>query len=142
MKKIHILLCAVAVISLGCGKKEAVQPSRDSMLATQAITVIDTIQKAFEEKNRDALRKNMGTLLAENTLQNLSFNKAELDLTARMVKMDNESVEVNITWHGLWWLDGADKIKNRGVADFVFHQKSMKLTEINGDNPFFIPKIK
>ncbi len=142
MKKIYMLLLAFLVFLPGCGKKEAVQPSRDSLLATQAVAIIDTIQKAFEEKDRDELRKNMGTLLAEQTIQNFSFNRAELDFTTRLVKLDDEKVEVNLTWHGLWWVDKAKKIKNRGVADFIFDQSTMKLTSINGDNPFLIPKIK
>jgi hypothetical protein len=127
------------LFALGCGKKDTVKPSQDSILATQAITTIKTIKKAYEEKNEALIRKHLGALLAENTIMNFSFQSTDLDLTPRLVKLNDKSLEVNLTWYGTWWLEKGEKVNNRGVADFVFHQKTMKLTYIEGDNPFLIP---
>jgi len=126
---------------LGCTDK-GIKPSADSRSATDAFNVINTVKTAYEEKDTAALQNHMGTLLAENIIKGLLFEKAGLTITPRTVTITDESLKVNIMWSGTWSLTKDSKLENRGVADLVFHKESMKLIYIDGDNPFIIPSEK
>jgi hypothetical protein len=141
MRKYLILLIFLISVPWGCGKEEIVKPSPDSLLATGAMRAIDAVKEAYEQKDMNGLQRHIGTYLIKNFFQELPFEKAELDFTPRLVKLNDASVSVNVTWHGSWWTEKAKKVSNRGVADFVFHQKTMKITYINGDNPFLMPVL-
>jgi hypothetical protein len=141
MKKYHILLSLIIVLCLGCADK-SIKPSADSQSATDAFAIINTIKKAYEEKDKASLQNHMNTLLAENTIKGLLFEKAGLTITPRMVTINDTSIKVNIMWNGSWWLTKDNKLENRGVADLVFHKETLKLTYIDGDNPFIVPSEK
>ena len=141
MNKFNILLPLIIFMCVSCTDK-SIKPSADSQSATDAFNIITTIRTAYEEKDKAALQNHMGTLLAENTIKGLLFEKAALTITPRMVTITDESLKVNIMWSGYWWLTKDKKLENRGVADLVFHNDSMKLTYIDGDNPFIIPSEK
>jgi hypothetical protein len=141
MKKLCVLFSLIIFMSLGCTEK-SVKPSADSLAATDAFRIINTIREAYEEKDKAALQNHMGAPLAENTIKGLLFEKAELVITPRMVTITDASLKVNIIWSGSWWLTKDRKLENRGVSDLVFLRESMKLTYIDGDNPFIVPSGK
>jgi len=141
MKKIYVLVLLIVIICLGCTDK-GIKPSADSQSATDAFSMINTIKTAYEEKDRAALRNHMGAMLAEDTVKGLLFDKAGLTITPRMVTISDDSLKVNIMWSGSWSLTNGKKLENRGVADLVFHKETMKLTYIDGDNPFNVPSEK
>lgn len=141
MRNIRVLVLLIIFICIGCTGK-SIKPSADSRSATETFDIINTIRTAYEEKDKAALQSHMSALLAENTIKGLFFEKAELTITPRMVTITDESIRVNAMWSGSWWLNKDKKLENRGVADLVFHKGSMKLTYIDGDNPFILPSEK
>lgn len=148
MKKTYVLLITLIFIFLGCGGKDKVKPSADSLLATETINVIDSIKAAYQEKERESLQNHLAPDIAESTLKELFFEKAELSFAPRMVRIDDSTVMVNLNWQGTWVIGGSD-IKNRGVAVFVFvgydstlrEGSPVKLIRIDGDNPFQTPSF-
>ncbi len=137
-KKTCAILITLAFIFLGCGGKDKVKPSADSILTKEALYSINAIKTAYQEKEQDILQTHLGPTLAENILKELSFEKAELSFTPRMVKINASTVMVNINWQGIWVIKH-NNIKNRGVAVFVFEGSPMKLIRIDGNNPFHTP---
>lgn len=137
MKKTAILLIILLSAVVGCGK-DNVKPSADSLLTTEVFGIIDNIKAAYEGKDRQSLKTHVTKLLAEGIIKELSFESVELTFTPRMVKI-TDSVKVNVKWHGSWLITGGGKVDNRGVADLIFYKDTMKLTFIEGDNPFITP---
>jgi len=141
MKKICAFLIIITLISISCSSKEKAKPSADSLMTMSAIDSIYSIKTAYQEKNSDILRSRMEPVIAENILKKLSFEKAELSFTTKMVKIFTSTIEVNLNWQGTWTVKGKT-LKNRGVGVLVLQKETMKLTQIDGDNPFIIPSVK
>ncbi|RJQ23032.1 MAG: hypothetical protein C4560_01520 [Nitrospiraceae bacterium] len=141
MKTIYSLLILIAVITVGCGGKDKIKPSADSLLATEAINTIDAIRTSYEDKNIQGLQNRTDITSVENH-PDLNFETAKLTFTTRLVRITEEFVIVNLSWQGTWHTSGERNLENRGVADLVLQRKTMKLTGIEGDNPFLVPMEK
>jgi hypothetical protein len=139
MKKYIISFLCVFIIFLGCTKKDEIKPSRDALLTTEVINTMDAINTAYEEKNKNVLQNHVGTLLLKDIVHNLSFDRVELDFSPRMVKLGDASIKVHLNWKARWSLANEKVVNDRGVAYFIFHKETMKLSYIEGDNPFSIP---
>ena len=135
MIKTGLIFIILAFIFPGCNG-DRVKPSADSLLTTEAFSIIESVREAYEEKNAYELKKNVSSLLADNIIKELSFESADLSFTPRMVRITDTSVKVNLAWRGTWALPEDRNFENRGVADLVLHRDTMKLTFIEGDNPF------
>ncbi len=140
MKKICILLIFTAFLSFGCGK-DKVKPSEDYLISTKALESINTIKTAYEGKSKGSLKKRIAPGLSESILKEIDFIKAKLTLTTRMVNIKDSSIIVNVNWHGTWWLKKSRQLENRGAANLILDKETMSLLEIEGDNPFSIPKL-
>jgi hypothetical protein len=125
----------------GCTKKEEVKPSADSLLTTEAINTINDLRTAYQEKNSANLRDRSGPLVTEYITGELFFDRVDLAITPRMVKIKASTVVVNTSWQGTWVIR-TKTVKNRGLADLIFEGSPMKLIRIDGDNPFRTPLIK
>jgi len=141
MKKTCVALVILVFVFLGCGGKDRVKPSADSILATEALNTANAIKTAYENKNENSLRSRLAPELAESISKELFFEKAELSFTPRLVNIKASTVMININWQGTWVIKGND-IKNLGVAVFVFEGSPMKLIRVDGDNPFLTPLAK
>ena len=141
MRKTSLLVTLLILLSLGCSK-DAVTPSKDSLIATEALTAIDAIKEAYENKSETDIESRMGSALAGSVIKNLYFEKAELRLTPRLVKLTDTSVNVNLNWQGTWQFADDKEVKISGVGNLVFHKETMKLTYVDGDNPFLTPAIR
>ena len=140
MKNVYtFLFVLIAVISISCEGKEKVKPSADSLLTVEAIDRLEIIKNAYQGKDAGTLQSRIDTKLAESILKNLGFEKAELSFTPRMIRITDVSVIVNINWQGIWRIAQDNKLENRGLATLVLQRESLKLIEIDGDNPFAIP---
>ncbi len=124
-------------VFLGCNSKENVKPSADSNLTIEALNSIDTLKTAYEGKDRDAFRSRLAPVLAAKTSNELSFEKAELSFSPRMVDINNSEVMVSLNWMGEWVIRGKVR-RDRGIAVFVFGGTPLKLIRIDGDNPFHL----
>ncbi len=140
-KKIYIILIIIGLLSLSCGGKDEIKPSVDSVMTQEALKVINALKRAYQEKNKDVLKKNLDSTFAESTLRELLFEKAELSFSPQIVNINVSIVKVNLNWQGIWIVKGK-KLKNMGTAVFVFEGSPMKLIRIEGDNPFRIPLVK
>lgn len=134
MKKTCVTLIILVSVFLGCSSKEKVKPSDDSQLTTEALNNIDTLKTAYEGKDWDAFRSRLAPVLAINSKEP-SFEKAELSFSPRMVDINNSDVMVSLNWMGEWVIRGKER-RDRGVAVFVFEGTPLKLSRIEGDNPF------
>ena len=138
MNKFYILFIFLTLLSFSCGK-DNVKPSEDYLLSTDAFNSVEVIKEAYEGKNRMTLQNNIEKNLAESVIRNLFFEKAELTFKPRLVKISESTVTINLNWHGSWWTVNEKKLENLGVANLVLNKESLKLTKIDGDNPFLTP---
>ncbi len=125
-------------MSFSCGGKNEIKPSADSLMTQEVLRAINVIKAAYEEKDRNTLKNNLSPVLIEGVLRGLSFEKAELSLTPRMVKISTSNITVHLNWQGTWTIKDKS-LKNRGVGILIFQRETVKLIQIDGDNPFLIP---
>jgi len=139
MKKLYIVLPLLVVIfSYGCGGKDHVKPSADSLLAKEAFDRIETIRKAYESKDTGKLKEQMGADLFESIQEDMNFDRAEISFSPRMIRITGDTVTVNMNWKGLWRFAKDRKFENSGSGDLVLQRDTLKLIQIEGDNPFSI----
>ncbi len=141
MRKTCLLVVLLAVLSLGCSK-DAVKPSEDSLITTNALAVIEAIKEAYVNKSEANIHTHMGSSLASSVIKNLYFEQAVLRLTPRLVKLTDTSVNVNLNWQGTWQFANDKEVKISGVGNLIFHRETMELTSVDGDNPFMTPAIR
>ena len=142
MKKYYIILpLLVFIFSYSCTGKESVKPSADSLLSKEAVKRIEVIKKAYESKDAGILKDQIGADLSGNILNNIHFEKAEMSFSPRMVRITGETVIVNLNWQGRWLFAQDKKYENRGLANLVLQRDTLKLIQIEGDNPFSIPPV-
>jgi hypothetical protein len=141
MKRICLFLTVITLISFSCGGKDKVRPSADSLMTQEALRVIKVIKEAYEEKDRGTLKNNLSSMLMEDIVKELFFEKATLSLTPRLVRISASNIMVHMNWQGTWTVKDRT-FKNRGVATLVFQKEKVKLIQIEGDNPFHIPVIR
>ncbi|MBI5050700.1 MAG: hypothetical protein HZC11_07510 [Nitrospirae bacterium] len=141
MKKFYVILILItAFVFSGCGKDQ-VKPSADSLTAKEALRIMDVIKTAYEGKDQDALRENLSPELAASVIDGLFFEKAELSFTTRLVKITDSAVMVNLNWNGMWVIKNKT-LKDIGSGVLVFQSRTMKLVQIEGDNPFHTPLVR
>ena len=139
MKKYYIILpLLVFIFSYSCGGKDRVKPSADSLLAKEAFNRIEMIKKAYESKDTGRLKEQMQADLFENIVENINFDKAEMSFSPRLVRITGETVIVSVNWQGLWRFAKDKKVENRGAGNLVLQRDTLKLIQIEGDNPFLI----
>lgn len=141
MKKICAFLIIITLISFSCRGKEKVKPSADSIITQNVLRTVDVIKDAYQKKDRTTLQENLYPILSEDTLKELFFETVELSFTLRMVKISASKTTVHLNWHGTWVIRGKT-FKNRGVGILVFQRETLKLIQIDGDNPFHTPVVK
>lgn len=141
MKKIYVILILItAFLFSGCGK-DKVKPSADSLTAKEALRITDVIKSAYEGKDQDALRENMSPELAASVIDGLFFEKAELLFTTRLIKITDSAVMINLNWNGMWVIKNKT-LKDLGSGVLVFQSRTMKLIQVEGDNPFHTPILR
>jgi hypothetical protein len=140
MKKPVSVLIILLFISFGCGK-DSLKPSADSIITKEALNRIEIIKGAYEEKDSSTLRRHLAPEVAIEILRGLYFDKAELYLSPQMVEIKAKAIMVHLNWDGKWIVKGKE-IRDRGIADLVFDEDTMRLIRVDGDNPFHTPGIR
>lgn len=136
---IALLLVVSFLFIWGACSKEVKQPSEDSLLALEALALIDSIKSAYVRKDLDSLRK----FTTEEGFDALrkdikDFESAELSFTPKRVEIDGERLSVNLMWEGKWKAEGLSTAAH-GLAVFVFVGKPLMLQAIELSNPFGRP---
>jgi hypothetical protein len=135
MKRAFLFAMMFLFISTGCAVKEEVKLSEESVTARNAISAVDAIKDAFIKKDRDAIHEKVESALSDEILNGLTFDSVDLSYTVRMIKISALKVMVHLNWHGTW-MSGGNEARDRGVAILVFNKDTMKLNQVDGDNPF------
>jgi len=140
MKKLIVLTLIVLISLISCGKSEVKQVTDDSKTATESFALIGAIKDAYVKKDmkdiegrttRDGYRTIIGAMK--------NFESVELTLNPSFVEIDGDTVNVNVSWKGIWKKDGK-AIDERGIAVFVLKEKPLKVHNILRANPFRYPE--
>lgn len=122
---------------LGCGTRDEIKPTKDSLLTKEAVESIRAIKTAYQKKNRDVLINKLDKAMASEVTAGLFFEKVDLTITPWVVKIRDSRVIVNMDWQGVWNIGGKET-KSRGIANFVFEGSPLKLIRVDGDDPFLV----
>jgi cell division septation protein DedD len=140
MKTVYAFCIIFLLLSAGCSGNKEIKPSEDSLKTKEAMELINTIQTAYQGKNREVLALHIHPVIAKNIVNELSFEKVDLYFTPWIVRIKESSTIINSDWQGTWLYENRE-IKRRGIADFVFIDSPMKLVHIDGDNPFYLRPV-
>ena len=139
MKKI-LLFLLFGVLLVSCGKKEVKQVSPESKLITEAFSLAETVKNAFVIKDTITLQKSSTAEGYKDITANTSaYDKVELTFTPRWVDIENNQLNVNISWKSSWFVSGK-RAEDRGMAVFVMEGTPLKVIRILRSNPFIYPK--
>jgi len=141
VKKIYTLLIVFLLIAAGCAGKDKIKQSADSVTAQNAVSAVDLIRDAYLKKDEGVLREKLEPAISDAVINQLSFDKADLVYTPRMIKIKGSSIIVHVNWQGEWTVNGRT-LKDRGVSALVFKKDTMKLSQIDGDNIFHVPSVR
>ncbi len=139
MKKTVILLCA-ALLLFACSKKEVKPVSIESKTSLQAFALADTIENAFEKKDKETIRLNTTPGGYQDVMANTKpYDSVKLSFTPRWVDIDGSRVTLNVSWKSTWIASGK-KAADSGMAVFQMDGRPLKLTKIIRGNPFIFPE--
>jgi len=138
MKRAFLFILILLITSTGCAVKEEVKLSEESVTARNAISAVDAIKDAFIKKDRAAIQEKVESGLSYEILNGLTFDSADMSFTVRMINISSLKVMVHLNWHGTW-ITGGSEARDRGVGIMVFNKDTMKLSQVDGDNPFHFP---
>ena len=139
MKKI-LLLLFVVVLLVSCGKKEVKTVSQESKITQEAFTLAEVIKNAFMVKDTLTLKKSATEAgYKDITANTKGYDRVELTFTPRWVEIDNNQLQVNISWKSTWMVSGKST-EERGMAVFVMEGTPLKLTRVLRGNPFVMPE--
>ncbi|MEW6714744.1 MAG: hypothetical protein AB1306_06605 [Nitrospirota bacterium] len=141
VKKIYALLIVFLLIAAGCAGKDKIKQSADSVTAQNALSAVDLIKDAYTKKDEGVLREKLEPALSDAVISELSFDKADINFTPRMIKIKDSGIIVHVNWQGEWTVNGRI-LKDRGVSALVFNKDTMKLIQIDGDNMFHMPSVR
>jgi hypothetical protein len=138
MKKILLLLLA-GVLLVSCGNKEVKQVSQDSKITLEAFTLAETVKNAFSVKDDITLKKSSTEEGYRDIRANTRlYDRVEMTFTPRWVEIENNQLQVNISWKSVWVVSGKST-EERGMAVFVMEGVPLKITKILRGNPFIFP---
>ena len=138
MKKILLLVLACFML-ISCGKKEVKEVSQESMMTKEAFALAETIKNAFIVKDNITLKKNSTEAgYKDITANTRSFDSVEITFTPRWVEIENNQLQVNISWKSAWVVSGRSTAE-RGMAVFVMEGIPLKVSKILRGNPFIFP---
>lgn len=140
MKKFLILTLIISLTAISCGKKEVKVVTEDSRIATEAITLIQTVKEAYVKRDLKTIEKNTtkdGFRTISGSMK--MFDSAELAFNPVLVEIKDDVVRVNISWRGTWKQAGKS-IQERGMGVFILKGKPLRVDNILMANPFVHPE--
>jgi len=136
-----ILICCILIFSAAsCGKKEVKRVSEDSIIATEAFGLIEKIRDAYIKGDLPAIERNttkdgFKAIAAAKR----AFDSADITFSPVWVEIENDAVNVNVSWKGIWQKAGRS-IEERGMAVFVLKGRPLKFDNVLRANPFRFPE--
>jgi hypothetical protein len=139
MKKI-LLILLVGVMLISCGKKEVKPVSQESKMTLEAFALAETVKNAFIVKDDITLKKSSTEEGYRDITKNTrGYDRVEFTFTPRWVEIENNQLNVNISWKSTWVVSGKST-EERGMAVFVMDGVPLKITKILRVNPFVMPE--
>jgi hypothetical protein len=139
MRKILFFLF-IGLIIISCGKKEVKQVSEESKLAQETFVLIEKIRDAFVKNDMITLQSNSTEEgYKEITSNQKVFDSVELTFTPRWVDLEDDRINLNISWKSTWITSGR-RTEDRGMAVFVIEGRPLKVSKILRANPFNNPE--
>ncbi|MCL5236632.1 MAG: hypothetical protein M1353_02120 [Nitrospirae bacterium] len=140
MKRFLALALIMFVFVASCSKKEVKRTSEDSKIATEAFAVLETVKGAYIKRDINALEKNTtreGFRAISGVMR--SFDSAELTFNPVLVEIEDNTVNLNVSWTGKWQ-KGGKTTEERGMAIFVMTGRPLKVNDILRTSPFKYPE--
>jgi hypothetical protein len=136
---LFLLTGGVLLTSCG-GSKEVKKVSPESKLAQEAFELAETLKEAYLRNDRDAIGENSTKEGYREIIGALKpFDSAELTFTPTWVEIMDSTVNLTISWKGIWVAQGKTT-EERGSGVFVLEGKPLKLVKIQRANPFSQPE--
>lgn len=136
---VFIFIIAMMLLIISCSKTEVKRVTEESVIATEAFSVLDEIKDAYVRRDiksiekrstKDGFKKIIGSMK--------TFDSVELSFSPVLVEIENERVSVNVSWKGAWRKE--DRItEERGMAVFVLKERPLRVDNILRANPFVYP---
>lgn len=139
MRKAVLLVCIIGAL-FACGKKAVKPESQESKIARESFALAETLKDAFIRNDKTVLRDNTTEEgYREVTANKKDFDSVELTFTPRWVEIEDNQVNLNVSWKSEWSSAG-EKTEDRGMAVFVIEGRPLKLSKILRTNPFKYPE--
>ena len=139
MKKIVLFMMLFTLLA-ACGKKEVKQVSPESKLTMEAFALAEKIRDAFVIKDVITLQKNSTDAGFKDMMSNAKgYDSVEITFTPRWVDMENNQIDLNVSWKSTWAVAGKKK-EERGMAVFLIEGTPLKVSKILRGNPFVTPE--
>lgn len=134
MKRLFILLLSV-MLAASC-TKEVKQPSDDTLIALEAIDLVEKIRADYAEKDFKALRGHF-TEQAFRLIERdgREFEGVELKFTPKWISLEADAVYADVEWEGKWSLKGVAS-EDKGTVRFRMEGSPLKVAGLLRDSPF------
>ena len=140
-----IFLSVVVMVchSAGCSSKEPRYPE-DHMRFTRIGAAVETLRKAYAEKNLSGMKELMlpfdrlDRLSEEIQTDFVTFQEITLDFSIDRITIDGSDIDVFVHWQGQWRREPTDTgIRERGHGTLRWvGVQSVLLKDVEGDLPF------
>lgn len=140
MRNIVLFPLIVMILFISsCGKTEVKKVTEESIIATEAFSVLEEVKEAYTKKDiksiekrstKDGFKKIFGSMK--------TFDSVELTFSPVLVEIENERVSVNVSWKGTWKKDNK-MTEERGMAVFILKDRPLKIDDVLRANPFIYP---
>jgi hypothetical protein len=140
MKKFLILTLIMSLAAVSCGRKEVEIVTEDSRIATEAITLIQTVKEAYIKRDLRTIEKNTtkdGFRVISGNMK--MFDSAELTFNPVLIEIRDDIVRVNISWRGTWKQAGKSS-QEGGMSVFILKGRPLKIDNILMASPFVHPE--
>jgi len=131
-----VILLSIFTVFTACAGKEEIRPSEEAEASFKVIEKIQLLEDIYSKRDTVKLKTLMGEDLFNKIRSNMDFREVKLNISyPRIIWISNEKIRVNLNWNGEWIFSNKT-LRRSGLGIFIFDRESMKLIDINGDNPF------
>jgi len=142
LRKPLLLVIFAVFILIGCADKKEVKLSTEAESSLEAIERTELIKGAYLQRDMEKLEVLIEKKLLNKIKDNMDFQEAKLDISSpRIIRINEEKIRLHINWYGEWTISNR-RFKRSGIGIFTFDKRSMKLVNIEGDNPFIPVEIE
>lgn len=134
------MIAVFLLLLAGCSSDEK-RPTEDSLMAAEAITLIDGLKKAYERKDFSAMERFFASGSFDTVKNRLrEFESVKLDIKPQMIEVEPEgTLKARVLWSGTWTTpDG--QVQKGGALEMRLAGKPLRIKEIIQGNPFRHPE--